>query len=89
MKSKSLEAKIRRFYTSSLLVCIVMFVLGTSIFRDVWGFLGSLIICFGGLYFVQQFYISSTVKSLPIAERGYKEVLLEKYEPDDVEESNS
>lgn len=88
IKSKSLEARIRKFYKSSFFVCIAMFLIGISIFHDFWGFVGSLIVCFGGLYFVHRFYISRVVKSLPIAKVSYKDIVLEKLEPDDAEESD-
>jgi len=88
IKSKSLEARLKKFYKSSFIVCIVMFLIGIAIFRDFWGFLGSLIVCFGGLYFVHRFYISRVAKSLPIAKVSYKDVILEKLEPEeDAEES--
>ena len=89
IKSKSLEASIKKFYRSSFFVCIAMFLIGISIFQNFWGFLGSLIVCFGGLYFVHRLYISRVVKSLPIAKVSYKDVVLEKLEPDDAEESDS
>jgi uncharacterized membrane protein len=88
IKSKSLEARIKKFYTSSFVVCIVMFLIGIAIFQDFWGFVGSLIVCFGGLYFVHRLYISRVVKSLPVAKVSYKDVVLEKFEPDDAEESD-
>jgi hypothetical protein len=65
-----------------------MFLIGIAIFQDFWGFVGSLIVCFGGLYFVHRLYISRVVKSLPVAKVSYKDVVLEKFEPDDAEESD-
>jgi len=88
IKSKSLATRIKKFYKSSFFVCIAMFLIGISIFRDFWGFAGSLIVCFGGLYFVHRLYISRVVTSLPIAKVSYKDVILEKLEPDDAEESD-
>ena len=87
IKSKSLEARIKKFYKTSFFVCIVMFLIGIAIFQDFWGFLGSLVVCFGSLYLVHRLYISRVVKLLPIAKVSYKDVVLEKLEPDDVEES--
>ncbi|SRR6266540_3669338 len=88
IKSKNLEVKIRTYYKRSFFVCLALFVIGASIFQGFWGIIGSLFVCFGGLYFVQQFYLSRIVKSLPIAKAKYKDVVLEKYEPDDTEESD-
>ena len=87
IKSKNFEEKFRTYYKRSFFVCLALFVIGASIFQGFWGIAGSLVVCFGGLYFVQQFYLSKIVKSLPIATVRYKEVVLEQYEPDDAEES--
>ena len=65
-----------------------MVIIGAAIFQSFWGIMGSIIVALGGLYFVQQFYISHIVKSLPIANVRYKDVVLEQYEPDDVEDQS-
>lgn len=87
IKSKTLVVRIKKFYKTSFFVCIVMFLIGISIFQNFWGFLGSLVVCFGGLYLVHRLYISRIVKSLPIAKVSYKDVVLEKLEPSEAEES--
>lgn len=86
IKSKSIVAKAKKFYTSSFLVCFVVLIIAMSIFNSFWGIVGSMLFCFGGWYFVYYVYTSKIVKSLPVAKASYKDIVLEKLEPDEAEE---
>ncbi len=87
LKSKSLVTKTKKFYKSSFSVCLVIFIIAATILRNnFWGIIGSMFVCFGGWYFVYYLYISKLVKSLPVAKASYKDIMLEKLEPEDAEE---
>lgn len=88
LRSNSLVAKVKTFYKSSFFICLVVFILGASLFQsNFWGILGSLIISFGGWYLAYYLYVSRIVKSLPVAKANYSEIILEILEPEDGEES--
>jgi hypothetical protein len=87
LKRKSLVAETKRFYKSSFFVCFVIFLIAASIFHDnFWRIIGSMVGCFGGWYLVYYLYVSKIVKSLPVAKASYKDIVLEKLEPEDADE---
>ena len=87
VKSKTLVTNIKKFYKSSFFVCLVVFLISGSIFHNnFWGIIGSMFVCFGGWQLVYNIHISKLVKSLPVAKASYKDIVLEKLEPEDVEE---
>lgn len=87
LKSKSLVAKVKKFYISSFFICVVVFVIAASIFHSYfWAIVGSVVISFGCWYLVYFLYVSSFVGSLPVAKASYSEIALEKLESENEEE---
>jgi hypothetical protein len=88
LKSKSLVAKVKKFYRGSFFICIVVFLIAASLFHNnFWGIVASLVISFGGWYLASYLYVSRIVGSLPIVQTSYNKIILEKLEPEDGEES--
>lgn len=88
LKSRSLVERINRFYRASFFICLVIFLIAASLLHNFWGIIGLMFVCFGGWYFVYYRYTSEIVKSLPAAQASYKDIVLEKLQPDDKEESS-
>jgi hypothetical protein len=86
LKSKSLMTRIKKFYTTSFFVSVVVFLIASSVFRNFWGIIGSMVVCFVGGYLTYYLYVSKIVKSLIVAKASYKEIILERLEPDDEKE---
>ena len=89
LKSKSVGAKVKRFYKSSFFICLVVFLIAATLFHsNVWGIIGSIVVSFGGWYLAYYLYVSRIVSSLPVAKASYSEIILEKLEPEDEEASS-
>ncbi len=86
IKNKRVASKVRIFLVASFLICVVTVIIGMSLFHDFWGIIGSMLVCFGGWYLAYYLYTSKIVKSLPVSKAGYTDIVLEKIEPDEMEE---
>jgi hypothetical protein len=86
IKDVSIKSKIKNFYYTSFSISLVVLLVTTSKINTFWAFVGLMIICLGGWYFVYYLYTAKITKSLSIVKESYKEIILEKLEPDDVEE---
>lgn len=89
IKSKSAVEKVKKFYRSSFFVCVVALGIAISFFHDFWGIIGSMVVFLGGWYFAYYLYTSSITKRLLPAKASYKDVVLEKLEPDEVEDEKT
>jgi hypothetical protein len=86
IKNKNLAAKVKKFYTTSFFVCLFLLIIPLLFFdKNIWGIIGSMIICFGGWYLAYFLYVSRVVKSLQPAKASFKELILASYESDDSE----
>jgi hypothetical protein len=86
VKNRTVAAKVKKFLVSSFLICLAAVILGMSLFHDFWGIIGSMLACFAGWYLAYYLYTSKIVKSLPVSKVSYTDIVLEKIEPDDMEE---
>jgi len=89
IKSKSAVAKAKKFYRISFFISFVALGITISFFHDFWVILGSMVFFLGGWYLVYFLYTSNITKHLLPAKISYKDVVLEKLEPEEVEEKNS
>ena len=87
-RSKSLVAKVKKFYRSSFFICLIIFIIAASLFNNFWGIIGSMFISFVGWYLAYYLYASHIVKSLPVAKTSYQDIVLEKLEPEGEEEAS-
>jgi hypothetical protein len=87
VQNKRVEEKIKRFYRSSFFTCFFALGVSISIFHNFWAILGSMVIFLGGWYLAYYLYTSRLIIGLLPAKSSYKDIVLEKLEPEEVEEA--
>jgi hypothetical protein len=81
LKSRSLVARVKKFYRSSLFICFVICVITASLLHNnLGGIVGSLLISSGGWCLSYYLYTTKIVKSLPTVKASYNEIVLNKLE---------
>ncbi len=90
IKNKNVATKIKKLYRVSFYACFVLLIIALSFWGEFfWGIIGSMVICFGGWYFAYFLYVSKIVKSLPPVKASYKELILAKFETEDLDDKDT
>ncbi len=87
IKDVSIVSKVKKFYYLSFSTSAVALLITTPKLNNFWAFIGLMFICLGGWYFAYYLYTAKITKSLSAIKESYKEIILEKLEPDESEES--
>jgi len=85
IKSKSAVEKAKKFYRSSFFICFVALGITISFFHTFWAIICSMVIFLSGWYVTYYLYTSKVTKRLLPAQTSYKDIVLEKLEPEEVE----
>ncbi|MEP7136712.1 MAG: hypothetical protein ABI904_17430 [Chloroflexota bacterium] len=86
IKSKNTVEKVKKFYRLSFFICLTALGITISFFHDFWAIVISMVIFLGGWYLVYSLYTSRVTRNLLPAKTSYKDIVLEKIEPEDVED---
>ncbi len=87
IKDISIVPKVKNFYYFSFSISVVVLLITTPKLNNFWAFIGLMFICLGGWYFAYYLYTAKITKSLSTTKESYKEIILEKLESDESEES--
>jgi hypothetical protein len=90
VKKRHFVTKVKEFNKMSSFICIFLLAIALAYFDgNVWGIVGSMVVCFGGWSLVYRLYVSRVVKSLQPAKASYAEIVFAKKEKADSEDDDS
>ena len=80
--------KVKSFYYLSFLISLAIPLAMAPRLNNFWMSAGVICVCLGGWFFAYYLYTVKITKPLRIFRKSYKEIVLEKLEPDELEDSN-